>query len=306
MQKNISRKGLAVAVILLFVGFGIQPAIADIRIEPNKSILVEIMIQFYETDKIINHTVMLTKDQVVELENFIDKLKIQLDSVDNEIDTKNIYKNAVLTFNKIGLLPDYISLDYAQQLVIDNEGNQWIGKIFEKIYNKKKVSFGENENLFCLISGKTNNTVFYSPSSLLFSIHALLSFIRFTIFLNLLNDINKDLSFWFLSNFGNFSLNLVTFRMFLWIAIAGILNLFPLKIGSQIHYGGLEGNYRAPQEVPAKGWINTNGLLGKKNWSGNFYGNVIGFTGIKITKNFFDHYYLGTALKIRIENSSLV
>jgi len=306
MQKKLCRNGLVVAIIILFFGVCIQPAIADIRTETNNSELEEITIQFYETDRTFNHTVMLTKGQIIELENLIDDFKSQLDSVDNEFETKNIYKNAVLNFDKMGLLPDYMSLDYAQQIVIDSEGNPCIIKIFEKIYNKKKVNFDENENLFCLISGVTNNTVFYSPSFLLFVLHALLSFARFTILVNWLDNINNDLLYWCLSNFGNFSLNLVIFRMFLWLGIAGILNLYPLKIGSFLHYGGVEGGYRAPQEVPAEGWINTDGLFGKKNWSGNFYGNVIGFTGIKITKNIFDHYYLGTAVKIRVENSSLI
>jgi hypothetical protein len=306
MQKKVYKKGFAVAAILLFIGVGIQPAIADSHIEPYNSELEEITIQFYETDGTFNHTVMLTKDQVAELEHIIDSFQIQLDSVDNACETEHIYKNAVLTFDKMGLLPDDMSLDYTQHLVIDKKENVCFGEIFEKIYNKIKGSVGEKENLFCFISGETNNTIFYSPSFLLFATHGLLSFTRFTIIMNWLYDINNDLWIWFLSNFGNCSINLVTFRMFLWIAIGGILNLFPGKIGTQIHYGGVTGQYRVPQEIPAEGWITTYGLLGKKNWSGTFYGSVIGFTGIKISKGFFTHYYLGTAFKIRLENRSLV
>jgi hypothetical protein len=304
MLKKLSKKGLVVAVILFFLGVGIQPAFAVNIIEYKNSELEEINIQFFENDRTFNHNVLLTKGQVVELENFIGDFKIQLDSVDNKFEMENIYKNAVLTLHKIGLIPDNISLNYAQQLVIDKQKNPYIGNFFEKIYNKKKVCLVEKDNLFCLISGETNNTVFYSPSFCLFALQALLSFTRFTLILNLLHDINKDFSYWFLSNFGNFSLNLVLFRMFLWLGIAGFSNFFPLKMGSQIHYGGLEWHYRVPQEVPAEGWINTYGLLGKKNWSGDIYGSVIGFTGIKITKGFSNHYYLGTAVKIKIEDSS--
>lgn len=307
MLKEFSRKGLVFAVILLFLGVCIKPAIAnDISIESDYSELEEIVIQFYESDKTYIHKVMLTQEQLIELENIIYDFKNQLGSVDDTVDTETIYKNVIVSFEEFGLLPDDISIDYAQRIVTGKEQNIMIIKALEKLYNNKHKVLDENENLFCLISGETTKTFFTGLVPFSIHIHCILFSSRYFRFYFLLKDYNYELWEWWKSIFNKFSIRLVAFRMIIWYILAGILNFFPLKIGTNIHYGGYGGYYRAPQEVPAEGWICTNGLLGKKNWSGSFYGNVIGFTGIKIIKGFFDRYYIGTALKIRIENSSLV
>jgi hypothetical protein len=307
MQKKLSRKGLTVAVILLFVSVINQPLIAnDSSIESGNSDLEEIVVQFYEADRTYNHTIMLTQDQLIELDNIINNFKNQLRSVDDTVDTETIYKNIIVSFKELGLFPDDISIEYAQQLVTDKKQNIMFIKALEKWYNIKQKTIEENENLFCLITGETTNTFFTGLIPFLFHLHCILFSSRYFSFYFSLKDYNYELWEWWVSYFDEFSIRLVAFRMIIWYIIAGILNLYPLKFGTFIHYGGYGGNYRAPQEVPSEGWINTNGQLGKKNWSGSFYGNVIGFTGIKIIKGFLDRYYIGTAVKIRIVNSSLV
>jgi hypothetical protein len=307
MQKKTSRKGLVFTVILLFLSVGIKPAIAnDISYDFDNSELGEIVIQFYESDKTYIHKVMLTQEQLIELENVIYDFKNQLRSVDDTVDTETIYKNVIVSLEELGLFPDDISIDYAQRIVTGKEQNIMIIKALEKLYNNKHKAIEENENLFCLISGETTNTFFTGIVPFSIHLHCILFSSRYFRFYFLLKDYNYELWKWWASIFDEISIRLVAFRMIIWYIIAGILNLFPLKIGTIIHYGGYGGNYRVPQEVPAEGWICTNGLLGKKNWSGSFYGNVNGFTGIKIIKGFFDRYYIGSALRIRIENSSLV
>ena len=59
-------------------------------------------------------------------------------------------------------------------------------------------------------------------------------------------------------------------------------------------------------DTPAKGEIFTFGLNGKKVFSGKFFGDigpyigVVGFSGLKITRNLLNNFYLGFACKIRI------
>ena len=307
MQKKTSRKGLVFTVILLFLSVCIKPAIANNNsYDFDNSELEEIVIQFYELDKTYIHKVMLTQEQLIELENIIYDFKNQLRLVDDTADTGTIYKNVIVSFEELGLLPDDISIEYAQRIVTGKEQNIMIMKALEKLYNNKQKVLDENENLFCFISGETTNTFFTGIVPFSIHLHCILFSSRYFRFYFLLKDYNYELWEWWESIFDELCINLVTFRMIIWYITAGILNLFPFKIGTYIHYGGYGGYYRAPQEIPAEGWINTNGLLGNKNWSGSFYGNVIGFTGIKIIKGFFDRYYIGSALRIRIENSSLI
>ena len=70
------KKSLIIGIIVLFLGVAVQPGIiADVSIKSDNSDLEEITIQFYESDRSSNHTILLTKEQVDELENRVVKLE---------------------------------------------------------------------------------------------------------------------------------------------------------------------------------------------------------------------------------------
>jgi len=69
---------------------------------------------------------------------------------------------------------------------------------------------------------------------------------------------------------------------------------------------------------PAKGWITTQGLFGKKSWNGSFYGRLlplqtfdsyetiyynlaIGFLGIKLKQGDEALFFLGSAIYVNID-----
>ena len=307
-KKPLLYKTLIVGIIVLFIGVGIQPAFADVSFESNNSELVEITVQFYEVDRTFNHTVLLTQEKVEELDIMINNFKSQLDSTDNPIETETIYKNAVASFDELGLLPDDMSVEYVQQLVIGKEQNPRIMRLLESYYNKNQKSIDNKTNFLCLISGESINTLLLGPFPLLFGLRGILSFVVYIEFLRWLKDNNPDIWSWWLSTFGRFDFGLFFLRMLLWIAFAEVLNFFPLKIGAFIRYGWfkIDDPEAGPESIPAEGWVNTYGLSGTKNWSGGFYGNAFGFTGIKITRDFLKHYYLGAVLKINMNGNPLI
>lgn len=298
-QSGILSKALVVGVIVLFLGVAVQPAFAEVSIKSDNSELVEITVEFYEIDKTYNHTVLLTKEQVKELENLINDFEIQLDNADSKIETKAIFKDTIRSLNALGILPKDMSIDKAQQLVTGEEHNPKMVKLLERWINKNPKSLGSNRNALCLIAGRTNQTQFFGP------IATLLSFV-----------------------FLPYSIPYVGLLfLFIFAILVEFFNIFPLAYGHRIGIGGV---YYDDDEgwLPAEGWVTTLGLLGIKSWKGSFYGHILpileliipivgalgypgvfGFIGIKIITGIKDyikdylrvpHFYFGTALWVNI------
>lgn len=294
MKKGSIRKGFVIGIILLFVGMGIQPAFAKMPVDSNNSELVEITVEIYEVDKTYNHTVMLTREQAEELDILIKNIETELDSADNSNEAKKIFKDKIVSLNELGLIPKSISLTEVQDLVIGEQQNQRILNIFERYYNKNEKILSNDSSILCLLAGKTINTVFIGPITFLFCLQAASVLARFLFFSGRIKDLNPDLYMPYY--------NLFRLRMVFWLALAGILNFLPLKIGAYIHYGWFQpGPFGGSWPIPAEGWINTYDSSGKKEWSGDFYGEVFGFTGIKIITGFLDFYYFGAALWVKID-----
>jgi hypothetical protein len=144
-------KGLAVTVIILFVGVGIQPVIATFKSDNSK--LEEITVQFFDTDRSYNHTVILTKEQIEELENLINNFIINLDEAVDYVETEAIFKDTIVSLNDYGILPEGMSIEKAQRLVTGKEYNPVVINLFEKWYERNQGKMDDNENILCSIAG---------------------------------------------------------------------------------------------------------------------------------------------------------
>jgi len=306
MKEKMLNKTLVVGIIVLFVGVGVQPAFAEISIEPENNELEEVTIQFFEADRKYNHTVMLTQEQVKELNNLISNFENRLNSTDNPIELETIYNDAIISLNALGFLPDHMSIDYVQRLVTGKEQDSRIINIFERTINSKKGSFEDDENFLCLISGRTT----YAFSGGL-SLRLILIWSEF------LERLSENYYFFalFLSLFVDMLLIvplliLVIFAPFIW-------NYIPISIGYDLGFGAIY-DFMWETKFPSKGWVHTTGLNGIKTWDGKMYGNIplekfyaflyyqcfpgaLGFTGIKIPYG-GDHsaFYFGFALWVKI------
>jgi len=266
---NPIRKGLAIGVILLFIGIAFAPSI-------NANMEKEDLIEFTTEVCGLNggkQTVKLTQEQADEVEALFDSIREQLNTTESREEAKEIFNNSVVELNKYGLLGG-LSVKQTQKLITRGYRDIGIKKIFERASINSKLK----RNLFCLIAGNTDYTIFDGFFSKLF----------------------LTLSFLFIG---------VEIFILFWMGANYFSNFLPIGIGQVISLGvqGVQWTY------PANGWIFTNGLTGIKKWEGEIIGairqgpldeliGVTGFIGIKI-RNFDsnDVFYFGFACRVKVK-----
>ena len=303
-------KGLVIAVILLFIGVSFQPVFAN---EPTEKVTdyktvddekIEYIIEIIKTNKVIENKVYLTQQQADELEILIENIRADLNNSETQEKTKEIYNNAVNSFNNLGLFPENISINEIKQLVTGENRN------LDKIRFKKEMGDGF-ENRFCFVACDTTYTVSLGPIILL-PVLAFIPLFAYSIFLEFLRSINiskfKTLYTLFMIPY---YLLLILFSTFAYLSVLCIGSEQPISIGSLITFG-CSGFY---DDEPSNGWIFTFGLNGIKSYNGDFYGQlfgifllvvmlytgIIGFTGISIRKsNVISAFRLGFGLHVKI------
>ena len=141
------KKGLAVAVILLFIGVAFTPSINSSVVEDK---LVEFDVEFCGLGK--KHTVKLTQQETVEVELLFDEIRTKLDNVESRDEAGVVFKEAVVELNQYGLLPKGMSVEQAQKLVVGEYSKDKGLSIFEKVSHENSIQ--ENQyNFFCFVSG---------------------------------------------------------------------------------------------------------------------------------------------------------
>lgn len=303
MKKELFRKGFVLGIIVLFIGVAIAPGIiatvdlsdiASLRTSENNNLnnkLVEITVEVGNGE----HKVMLTPDQAEELKNLISRTKTRLDAAKTKEETSAIFNDTVVSLFDFGILPEDMSIEDTKHLVNGMEQNPRIVNKLERWFNRNQVNEEAIDNFLCLIAGNTDKTLFIGPSlipSLFLTIVTAVSIDLLDVFLSIL----------FISGLFNSSffkpININWGILFL---LFGGLNFItwqinPLALGHMVILGG-----RGPfgMHLPAEGWINTIGLKGIKILN-EFYGGILGFTGIKICFPLKDrtHFYMGAALML--------
>ncbi len=293
MKKSFYKKGLVFGIIALFVGVALAPGITatietsetlapNIEQEALDNGLVEITVEVGNSE----HKAMLTLDQAKELENLINCTKARLDATTSGEETVQIFDETVISLYELGMLPNGMSIEEAQRLVNDIEQDQRIVKKLEQRFSRNKGTMGVEDNFLCLITGHTDVHVLIGPS-LIPSLILVLILGAPSMLLEILFNVHTKFISFLMSN-------LISLNFFTW-------GYSPLAFGYIIALGHTEMGIPGvpPPKVPAQGWINTIGLNGVKNWNDNFFGGVLGFTGIKICyppNEFMTYFYMGAAL----------
>jgi hypothetical protein len=246
---------------------------------------------------------MLTKEQLKELKNSISNIENQLNSTDNQIEKEKIYNDAIETFNSFGLLPDDVSINHAQKLVTGKVQNPKIVKSIEKWYSKHKGTTESDENFLCSITGNLDLAFFMGPlgQRILKIGDKIVDMVDnhyyLAIFLDLL--------------FAPFYLLYIPIAIF-WIG-------FPYCVGCEVGIGFIQATPMGNEKSPSRGYINTDGLNGSKNWDGRLWGKiprskiinfyfisypgVLGFTGVRIGYCASSHF-VGSALWARVKKGA--
>jgi len=102
MKERIISKGLVFAVIILFVGVSIQPAIAKVQAENIYVEYFDVTTEFIGLDK--TYTTQLTKQEIEKLDALFNSINEHLNKSASFKDSIEIFKKVIFELNSFGLL----------------------------------------------------------------------------------------------------------------------------------------------------------------------------------------------------------
>jgi len=313
------KKGLAVAVILLFIGVAFTSSINSSVVEDE---LVEFEVElcgFGQKEKIY-----LTRQESDEVSQLFDNLETDLSQVSTRSEAEDIIHRAVFKLDSYGLLGSFSVHDFMKFIETGGLENNNLNPLFERILGKNDL-LDDNSNYMCLTVGDTDNTIFVTPVvNILNRITGVLGFF-YNKTNNFFNDIldslynSGRLSLWLFISFFLYEpivffsqLNAVFFAYIFVFYLFFLDTYVPVSAMSNICYDNL-GDI-------SNGYVFTAGLNGVKQWNGSIKGEipaksffpplpfneygVLGFNGIKISKEYgvnFDSYYIGFSAFVKIK-----
>ena len=170
MSRNILlKKGVAVAIILLFLGVAVVPSISIVKTATDND-LAEVTIEAYGIKGFGNHTVKLTKQQNQNLEQYLLDFRERLNTTTTREEAVPLFKEAVVELNKYGLLPKGMSVEHAQRLVTGYyQNSNMLRKIQNDVQSIAKIKQKQNlnpnmKNEFCVLFAAATKIPDYLPS----------------------------------------------------------------------------------------------------------------------------------------------
>jgi hypothetical protein len=267
--------------------------------------LVEITTQVYDVTAETTATVELTEQQAQEVQTVFDDLKNRLSTAESVEETQRIFNDTIIVLDRYNLLPEEISIEHAQRLVNHATNHQKRIAPLQKLSQKLpgETAIGAIQNSFCSIAGNISNTHFAKLAK------------RTALRLYYILDYNT----------GNAPLIKVATALFIVFNEIGKINQMILRqngyhLGVCIYFGNYHYSPYPNWLSPAQGWISTNGINGKKNITGAFWGQkmtggwqpqddwymnytwrgCVGFTGLILYVGTDSNYFLGSALSINV------
>jgi hypothetical protein len=248
------------------------------------------------------HTIQLSKQQAQKVQLIFDNLKNRLSTAESAEETQIIFNETIIELDRYNLLPEEMSVEQAQRLV---SYRQRTTPLLQRLPQNIQTQTNEGtiQNSFCSIAGNTSNTHFAKLAK------------RTALRLYYIIDFNT----------GNAPLNKMATALFVvFNEIAKINQKILRQNGSHLGVCIYFGNYHyAPYPdwlSPAQGWISTNGVNGKQNITGSFWGQTmtggwqpqvdwymnytwrgcLGFTGLIYYTGEDNAYFLGSALSVNV------
>ena len=276
------KKILALGVIILFIGVAIAPSINfNVVKASNDNDLVEVTTQACGIKGYRDTTVKLTRQQYLNLEQYLVEFRARLNKTTTREEAAPLFKEAVVELNRYGLLPKGMSEKTAQQLVTGRTQSTGFEHLMKKPFLRNRFNPSDNENFLCLVYGIiTGYTFSFGPILLLLS------------------------------------------RFYPWVT-ALVRTLPFILIPIDILHTITLGEHQSGDYYPANGWLGTFGLNGRRVFHGQplygalpldpigigypwgtnyYYPGIMGFTGLHINILETVHFYLGSALWVKIDS----
>ncbi|MFA5102944.1 MAG: hypothetical protein WC525_07285 [Candidatus Thermoplasmatota archaeon] len=249
-------------------------------------------------------TVLLTRTQLREIETIFDTLRNRLSTARTNEETRKIFNDTIIELDRYHILPEDMSVALAQRLVNHAFLIQRT-PLFQKLSQKFQGTpvEGAIQNSFCSVAGNTTNTHFAKLAK------------------------RTALRLYYLIDYYTGNALLVKIATALYVVCRDISKINQLflqqdgrHLGVCIYYGNYHYTPYPNWLSPATGWISTDGVKGKQNISGSFWGQTmtggwqpqvdwymnyswrgcLGFTGLILYDDTDTAYYLGSALAVNV------
>jgi hypothetical protein len=279
---NLIKKCLAVGIILLFVGVAIAPSINFNVVNASyDNDLVETTTQACGIRGYRDTTVKLTRQQYLNLEQYLVEFRSRLNQTTTRQEAVPLFKEAVVELNRYGLLPKGMSEKTAQQLVTGRTQSKGFEHLMKKPFLRNQFNLSDNENFLCLVYGIITGYTF------------------------------------------SFGLILLLLSLF-YPGVTALVRTLPfILIPIDILHTITLGEYQPGDYYPANGWLGTFGLNGGRVFHDQplygalplnaividypwgpiyYYPGIMGFTGLHINIIEMVHFYIGSALWVKIDS----
>jgi len=252
-RNHLLKKGLAVVIILLFLGVAVVPSINISVVKAStENNSVEVTTEVCGIKGFGTHAVSLTKQEYQNLEQYLVDLRARLNTTTTREKAVPLFKEAVVELNRYGLLPKGMRVGQAQRLVSRYYQNSEMLSEFENdIQSRWNKRYNNNlnpnlKNAFCLLFAAATKIPEYSPSPFIIPFGVLLVFGLIPAFLVSLIGAEELANV--LAEIGLFIWTLNPFRVFNFVLFMGYevdLRSFGLKglVHENLNNGGLFMGY---------------------------------------------------------------
>jgi len=266
-MNNSIKKGVVVAVILLFIGLAFAPSInANISKSSIDSELVEFTTEICGLNG-GKHTVQLTNEEADKLEQLFDVIKKKLDEVETREQSVEILNDAIVTLDKYNLLGG-LSIEQARRLIL-GEFYSSFSSIYNYESNENTVN-NNGENFNCLIAGRsTSIRLFFGRPTVLGRISEILLSDEFLHYMDWL-----QITFPLFYRFVILPPLMLILLPTMFIAFF-IPSLYDSRTNGTMTFGNTFHIHESNDvNSPSKGWVWTDGLNGVIKWEEPVYGQI--------------------------------
>ena len=301
----MKRKGIAVGIVLIFIGIAIAPTInTSIVTASQEDDLVEVTSEACGIKGYGDTTVRLTREQYQDLEQYLVEFRAGINKSSTWEETAILFRQAVVRLHNYGLLPKNMGIEEAQRLVTQGYQVPKLMSLYPTA-NRNMQVFNDS-NFLCLLTGTTTRTAVIGIPEL--GVAALMYLLLIPYVLEqMFYDDSKIME------------NVLVELRDLCSSLQGLSSRRIIQAGN-IVFGTSKDEYIPPEfrYFPTYGWIDTQGLFGKRSWNGTFFGGIrtlsgfefrfhsyyigaTGFVGITLVKGDGKKFLLGTALHCDVD-----